>query len=101
MRCITVLGDSSKTTVLNDFLPVQNYLGEPGEQLSLQSHNHREEYWIVVHGKGMVQIGESYRNVRCGTTLFIPKTCKHRLANLDKTESLILTEVQIGDYFGG
>lgn len=89
-----------KTTVLNDFYQSKIISVNPGEQLSLQSHNHREEYWIVVHGKGMVQIGESYQNVRCGTTLFIPKTCKHRLANLDKTESLILTEVQIGDYFG-
>lgn len=38
--------------------------------------------------------------VKCGSSIFIPKGCKHRLTNTDDKESLIITEVQIGDYFG-
>ena len=73
---------------------------EPNKKLSLQSHNCREEYWIVVHGYGQVQIGDSIKNVECGSSLFIPKGCKHRLINLSKSESLIISEIQIGSYLG-
>lgn len=89
-----------KTTVLNDYFQAKIISVKPGGQLSLQSHNHREEHWIVVHGEGTVQLDKSIVNVHCGSTIFIPLGCKHRLTNTDKKESLIITEVQIGDYFG-
>lgn len=89
-----------KTTVLNDFYQAKVISVKPGGQLSLQSHNHREEYWIVVHGTGTVQLDKSVINVNCGSTVFIPKGTKHRLINTDEKESLIITEVQLGDYLG-
>lgn len=89
-----------KTTVLNDYFQAKIISVKPGGQLSLQSHNHREEHWIVVHGNGTVQLDNSIISVSCGSTVFIPLGCKHRLTNTDKSESLIITEVQIGDYFG-
>lgn len=89
-----------KTTVLNDYFQSKIIHVKPQAALSLQMHNHREEHWIVVHGAGKVQIGESFIQVQGGSSLFIPKGCKHRLINTSKTESLVLTEVQIGDYFG-
>lgn len=89
-----------KTTVLNDYFQGKIISVKPGAKLSLQSHNHREEYWIVVHGTGIVQLDDSYVRVGCGNTVFIPKGCKHRLTNTDTKENLIITEVQIGDYFG-
>lgn len=89
-----------KTTVLNDYFQAKIISVKPGGQLSLQSHNHREEHWIVVHGTGTVQLDRSIKPVSCGSTIFIPLGCKHRLINTDEKESLIITEVQIGDYFG-
>ena len=89
-----------KTTVYNEYFQSKIISVYPGGQLSLQSHRHREEYWIVVHGAGTAQIGESIISVRCGSSLFIPKGCKHRLINTDRKESLIITEVQLGDYLG-
>ena len=89
-----------KTTVLNDYFQAKIISVKPGGQLSLQSHNHREEHWIVVHGEGTVQLDKSVVKVHCGSTIFIPLGCKHRLTNTDNKESLIITEVQIGDYFG-
>lgn len=89
-----------KTTMMNNYFQSKIISVNPQAQLSLQSHNYREEYWIVAHGKGIVQIGESTREIKCGSSLFIPKGCKHRLSNIDYEESLIITEVQIGDYFG-
>lgn len=89
-----------KTTVLNDYFQGKIISVKPGGKLSLQSHNHREEHWIVVHGRGIVQLDDSTLNVVCGNSVFIPKGCKHRLTNTDERENLIITEVQIGDYFG-
>lgn len=89
-----------KTTVLNDYFQSKVISVKPGQQLSLQSHNHCEEHWIVAHGTGTVQIEKSIINVSCGSSLFIPMGAKHRLTNTDEKENLIITEVQIGDYLG-
>lgn len=89
-----------KTTVMNNYFQSKVISVNPKSQLSLQSHNHREEHWIVAHGRGTVQLDNSILNVTCGSSIFIPKGCKHRLTNTDDKESLIITEVQIGDYFG-
>ncbi|MCC8098528.1 MAG: CBS domain-containing protein [Clostridiales bacterium] len=89
-----------KTTVMNDYFQSKIISVNPMSQLSLQSHNHREEHWIVAHGVGTVQIDQSIIDVHCGSSVFIPKGAKHRLTNTGDKESLIVTEVQIGDYFG-
>lgn len=89
-----------KTTVLNDYYQGKVISVKPGGELSLQSHNHREEHWIVVHGVGTVQLDDSVLTVSCGSSVFIPKGCKHRLKNTDNKENLIIAEVQIGDYLG-
>lgn len=89
-----------KTTVLNEYFQAKIISVKPGGQLSLQSHARREEHWIVVHGTGTVQLDQSVLPVSCGSTIFIPLGCRHRLTNTDEKESLIITEVQIGDYFG-
>lgn len=89
-----------KTTVMNPYFQSKVISVNPKSQLSLQSHNRREEHWIVAHGTGTVQIDDSVIPVSRGSSLFIPKGAKHRLTNVDDKESLIITEVQIGDYFG-
>lgn len=89
-----------KTSLMNDYFQSKLICINPGGKLSLQSHSRREEHWIIAHGNGVVQIGESLINVTRGSSLFIPKGCKHRVTNTDSKESLIITEVQLGDYFG-
>ena len=89
-----------KTTVLNEYYQAKVITVKPGGQLSLQSHSHREEHWIVVHGNGTVQLDQSVIAVSCGSSVFIPKGAKHRLTNTSLKETLIVTEVQIGDYLG-
>lgn len=89
-----------KTTMLNEYFQSKILSVKPRGELSLQAHNHREEYWVVVHGDGVVQIADSLLSVQCGSTVFIPKGAKHRLTNTSETQSLIVTEVQIGEYLG-
>lgn len=89
-----------KTTIYNQYFQSKIICVKPGGRLSLQYHNHREEYWIFVHGLGEVRLGDSTISVSCGSTLFVPKGVKHRITNTSDTESLIITEVQVGEYLG-
>lgn len=89
-----------KTTALNSIFQSKILYVSPGQRLSLQSHQRREEYWIVIHGEGIIQLGESVHPIAAGSTHFIPKGCIHRLENTSALETLIISEVQLGDYFG-
>lgn len=72
---------------------------KPGASLSLQSHNHRSEHWIVVQGSAKVTNGEKILHMKANESTYIPIGNKHRLENMGKT-LLILIEVQCGDYLG-
>ena len=71
----------------------------PGASLSLQLHNHRSEHWIVVEGTAKVEVDEKKKILSKNESIYIPVKSKHRLANPGK-ESLILIEVQTGNYLG-
>lgn len=72
---------------------------KPGASLSLQSHKHRSEHWILVEGTAEVTINQESKIVSKNESVFIPFNAKHRLKNIG-TKRLILIEVQIGTYFG-
>ena len=71
----------------------------PGQSLSLQKHNHRNEHWVVVSGEALVEVGEEKKNLFKNQSVYIPVGCKHRLSNPGE-EQLILIEVQSGSYLG-
>ena len=89
-----------KTTMLNDYFQSKTIVVYPKGKLSLQYHNHREEYWIIIHGRGRVVIGESEKKAEKGDMFFVPRGVNHRIINVDENDNLIFSEVQIGDYFG-
>ena len=89
-----------KTTMLNEYFQSKTIVVYPKGKLSLQYHDHREEYWIIVHGHGRVVIGESEKKAEKGDMFFVPRGVNHRISNVDEKENLIFSEVQIGDYFG-
>ena len=72
---------------------------KPGEKLSLQSHNHRSEHWIVVDGIAKVEIDDKELILKDNQSSYIPLGAKHRLSNPGKN-NLILIEVQCGSYLG-
>ncbi|MBL4760048.1 MAG: mannose-1-phosphate guanylyltransferase/mannose-6-phosphate isomerase [Mariprofundaceae bacterium] len=72
---------------------------EPGARLSLQSHQHRSEHWIVVSGTATVTRGEEVFTVSKNESTYIPIGEKHRLENRGKIP-LQMIEVQVGDYLG-
>ena len=71
----------------------------PGARLSLQSHNQRNEHWVVVEGEALVTVDEREIVVKKGESAFIPKKARHRMENKG-SEPLVLIEVQNGDYLG-
>lgn len=89
-----------KSMVLNDLFQSKVIYILPKQSISLQSHEKRDEYWTIISGKGCAIIGDSVVTVNPGDTLSIPKRTKHRLANASSTDTLVFTEIQLGDYFG-
>lgn len=89
-----------KTTILNDRFQSKIISINPLAALSFQKHKMREEHWVIVHGTGEVRIEDSVLSVKGGSYLFIPKGCKHRIINTSNESTLIMMEVQCGEYFG-
>ena len=71
----------------------------PGGKLSLQSHRHRSEHWVVVKGAALVTNGDSVFVLEENQSVYIPQGLKHRLANAGESD-LELIEIQTGDYLG-
>jgi len=69
----------------------------PGASLSLQSHQHRSEHWIVVSGTATVTRNDAMEIIAKNESTYIPIGTKHRLQNKGKIP-LQMIEVQVGDY---
>lgn len=69
----------------------------PGASLSLQSHEHRAEHWVVVKGTARVVNGENLLVLHENESAYISAKSKHQLSNPEK-ENLEIIEVQTGDY---
>ena len=72
----------------------------PQKRLSLQSHEHRDELWLVIRGKGKAQLDEELVPLQPGSLVRITKTQKHRLINDQEEGNLEIIEIQTGSYFG-
>lgn len=66
------------------------------EAFSLQTHAHREEFWHIISGSGLVTVGEEARDAAPGDDFFIPKNTKHRLEAKDMP--CVFLEVAYGDF---
>jgi mannose-1-phosphate guanylyltransferase/mannose-6-phosphate isomerase len=86
-----------QTINLGDRFQVKEIVVKPGGKLSLQSHNHRAEHWIVVRGTATVTIGDATRLVSENESVYIPLGAKHRLENAGRIP-MHLIEVQTGSY---
>jgi len=69
----------------------------PKQKLSVQSHNHRSEHWVVLEGTALVIKGDKQYTVVEGDSIDIPIGCKHSLQNPYDKELKII-EVQKGNY---
>ncbi len=88
-----------ETLCLGERFQVKRIMVKPGGVLSLQSHLHRSEHWIVVAGTAQVTIGEDVRLVSENESVYIPLGTKHRMVNPGQVP-MYLIEVQTGAYLG-
>ena len=88
-----------ETLCLGERFQVKRIMVKPGGILSLQSHHHRSEHWIVVAGTAEVTVGETTRLLTENESVYIPLGAVHRMANPGKLP-MYLIEVQTGSYLG-
>lgn len=67
----------------------------PGQRLSLQRHEHRDEHWVVVVGRGVVTLGPRDYPAFPGALFAVPAGMVHRIAAHDDG-LLVMIEVQCG-----
>jgi len=71
----------------------------PNSQLSLQSHEGRQEMWVVLEGECVCHLdgfgGVGQVDLREGDHIFIPANAKHRLSNESETVCTV-AEMQFG-----
>lgn len=82
-----------------DRFQVKRIVVHPGAALSLQSHHHRAEHWIVVEGTAQVTIDDEVKMVTENQSVYIPLGSVHRMQNPGKMP-MVLIEVQTGSYLG-
>ncbi|MEL6620123.1 MAG: mannose-1-phosphate guanylyltransferase/mannose-6-phosphate isomerase [Pseudomonadota bacterium] len=88
-----------ESLVIGDRFQVKRIVVHPGAALSLQSHHHRAEHWIVVEGTAQVTIGEEVKLVSENQSVYVPLGAVHRMENPGKVP-MVLIEVQTGTYLG-
>ena len=71
----------------------------PGQRLSYQYHNSRDEYWVIVKGTAEVTIDSKVHYLKSGDMITIKRSQKHRVKNTS-SDTLSFIEIQLGEYFG-
>jgi len=80
-----------------DRFTVQSMMIKPGKQLSLQSHLHRAEHWVVVSGTVEITINGEARLLTENQSAYVPLGAQHTLHNPGKIPVRMI-EVQSGTY---
>ena len=81
---------------LNEKTTVKIITVNAGESISLQTHEHRDEFWRVIKGSGTVHIGEEERDAREGNMFFVARHGQHRI--LGGPDGLVCLEIAFGDF---
>lgn len=82
---------------LNEPTTVKIITVDPGQRLSLQTHEGRDELWTVLDGPLEVEIGGETRTAATGEKVWIPRGTTHRLRNTGSVPGRIL-EIAFGHF---
>lgn len=80
----------------NEKVSVKILTIEPNSKLSLQFHNHRDEFWKILGGTGQIVLGTKVIPVKEGDEYYIPKKMNPRVMTKDKT--LRIMEISFGRF---
>ena len=90
---------SYETVDMGPRFQVKRLTVNPGAALSLQTHSHRAEHWVVVRGTAKVTRGDEEFLLTENQSTFVPVGTRHRLENPTEA-ALEIIEVQSGSYLG-
>jgi mannose-1-phosphate guanylyltransferase/mannose-1-phosphate guanylyltransferase/mannose-6-phosphate isomerase len=68
----------------------------PNEELSLQSHEKREEFWRVIKGDGIFEVADKKYVVEEGFEQYVPIKTKHKMAS--GTLGMEVLEIAFGEF---
>ncbi len=85
-----------KQYISNEKCTVKIITVKPNQKLSLQSHERRDEIWVVLDNELEIVISSKTFRPKPGDQFFIPKKTKHRLSSLGK-EGRVL-EISLGEF---
>jgi mannose-1-phosphate guanylyltransferase/mannose-6-phosphate isomerase len=88
-----------ESLITGERFQVKRIVVSPGGKLSLQSHFHRAEHWVVVNGTARVTRDAETLILRENESTYLPLGCVHRLEN-PGIIPLTVIEVQSGAYLG-
>ncbi len=80
----------------NELSTVKLLYVNQGEQLSLQYHNHREEFWKVIKGSPDVVIGNENHSASEGEEFFIGVNTNHRISA--PKDNVVILEISKGEF---
>lgn len=80
-------------------LKVKRIVVKPGSRLSLQSHRHRAENWLILQGTALVVLDRKHLYLSPHQVVHIPQNARHRVQNRGG-DDLVFIEVQQGSYLG-
>lgn len=86
-----------ETLAISNRFQVKRIVVKPAAALSLQSHHHRSEHWVVVEGTAKVTVNDDIQLITEGQSIYIPLGAVHRMENPGKVP-MVLIEVQTGTY---
>ncbi len=69
---------------------------KPLEQLSLQSHQKRSEFWRIISGNGTVEIGENKHDAKAGDEFNTSLGAKHRI--IAGEAGIAVLEISTGEF---
>ncbi len=83
--------------VVNEPVTVKIITVNPGQRLSLQTHEQRAEFWQAIDNPLEVTVGEETRTVTKGEKVWVPQGAVHRMANAGDQPARIL-EIGFGHF---
>ena len=81
---------------LNEKTTVKIHTVNAGEALSLQTHEHRDEFWRILSGSGTVQVGDDEKSAGVGDSFFCPRHARHRITS--GSEGITFLEIAFDDF---
>ncbi|MSU74264.1 cupin domain-containing protein [Candidatus Kaiserbacteria bacterium] len=88
-------GDFERFT-LNEKTTVKIITVNEGQAISLQTHTHRDEFWRVIKGTGIIRINGKDNQAHEGSAFFCLRGSEHRVTG--GVGGTVFLEIAFGDF---